>query len=983
MFRSISAKKLLSEYNREQYRQFLINEAVHLSLVEPSAVPGIGASKRRVIFDKFISHPDSKHTVKLISHNDAPQALLWQTEASVLRKAVRYGVINTHALTSRVIGKLGEYRLITINRITKGMISNSYKIKEKLLDLYQDRFEALQEIECLINRDVGINKITKSIKNYIKKLQDLKDNLEISFQDIKEFDLQLCETLHSDLAADIKRATEYLGSLEKIHRVREATNAKGKNSLLQFIRKQMMFGLYELQGINQDLTFNQKRPFALTRGMLNDCIEDARKEIEDYRPHLCNAISPNHQGIFSQNATDLITYNFTEDGLSPQREREVLTAISFIEGWDRVIFNRDNQPQVCNGGEVEDLDVIHSTRWKVYRSFSVFLKSIGQYCFNIVSGIFFKTYPLEVETWQNKDFHLDSARLQQFASPNQPLWKKPFKFFTQIINVIKDLLYGVEDFRDDLVIRMPGEIINDWEATTPLSPLDDILKELSDDLILMHSKEESRLQKILAECGYAYQDRELPAQSKYACIDYPLNADEENDPLLSITKGINAFANIFLHNLFAKDPFGGCVFTTGYALGVAAIFKPAETASLLGSRYVNWISNLSYSMASSKEGAAIAGGSTQGQFFAAAWDTFLHGSSANTMKTLYKVGEDPLTVGAYISAAYSLGYVLTNGIAGHPIPWLGHHLKEDLGRVPELGYPFIGAKFAILLYEGLSSEIQEKNYLVLTIDPTLLNTDKQELTRLQLARWLCQHASDLPKMDPKKLFTLYRHLEIYFSEKDSKSLKKILYPEEQHSIAFQIFSNPLSYIPAILRVFIALVLSTIAKIQHRENSLAPIKRSLISLGDKLKKDGVKLLLFGGEILYLGYSFSASIIKLISFISAITIGRICSNLNFNLGHSFHHFFASVHLFFKSMGEYLFPFNVIKSVGVPHPNHTIQQIENSYTKLLKQAMSPLNRKAPLPGGSPLVPKEKDTADADIASSACVESETVSNYSNGLTL
>lgn len=933
MVHSVSAKELLSEYNQEEYRKFLINNAVSLSLVDISPVPGIGASKRRTFFQKIISHPDSTHQVKFIFRNGSPSSLLWQTDAGTLKKAVRWGVINTHAITSRVVAKLGEYRLFCVEGMVKGMISNSHEVKWRLLDHYQDRCEALQELETLINRGVSLHGLEKYINRYIDKIGLIESQLAGYFSGIKEMDEELHSKLKDEITKDKQRALAFLQHIKATGKEQNTTCARGTYSLLLFIKNQMIFGLYGLQGLNQDLSFDNKRPFALTRGRLNDCIENARKEIEDFQPHLMNAITPKHQGFYAENENDIITYDFAEDNLSPDQEQRFLQAISFIEEWDKLKIE-GGKATVSNETGEAPLDTIRATRWQSHRNFSAFVKSIKSYLFNIILGLFYETYPKQEETWKNSGFHLFSKKLSSDLRPNEPLWKKPLKFFNQIKNAIKDLFYGVEDFHDNLVIRMPEEVMNDWDASAPLVELDSVLNIISHDLKTTKQKEQQRLQKLLAECAYTPLSEGLESNSKLAGVEYPICSDVDNDPLLTAGKGLNSFATIFFHT-FAKDPFGCLVFSSGYALGAAAVFNPSATASLFGSRYVNWFNTFSYTMASSQSGAAIAGGSTQAQFLASIWDTAMHGPSGNTLNAFYKLGEDPFTFSAYVAVAYSLGYVLTNGVGGHPIPWLSEHLKQDLGSVPQVAYPFIGAKFAILLYEGLSAEIPEKNYPVLAVDPSLVSTSVVVLTRLKLCNWLCQHAAHLSKADPKHLFILSRQIDNLFPEKEAKSLKQLLYPEVTHSIAFQVLSHPLSYIPALLRVVIAFPLAYMAHKQRREFPFAPLKRACAHLVEKLQKDSITLLLFVGSLVQLSYTVGAGLIKMVGFMAELTLARINSYYDKKKGHEDHQFFASVHVFIKTLGEVIFPYKAIKSVSVAHPKHTINEIESSYAMLIKQS------------------------------------------------
>ncbi|CEG57485.1 hypothetical protein [Legionella fallonii] len=982
---ALSAKKLLSQYNEEQYRAFLLNDEEQLCLTVTSSVPGIGASQRKDNYKKTISHPDSSQHVKFITKNDEAHSFVWQTKPQQLKNAVRWGIIKTHSITSKVIAALGQYRVLAHERVAKGMISNSQVVKLKLLDLYQDRFEALQGIESLVNKNNTATECETKLLAYIKKLEQIKSNLSVYFVGVMNqsgLDQTTIEQIKSDLDADINRTSLYINALRNTANITSYTAARGQNSMMTFVKEQMIHGLYELQGVNQDLTYSNRREFALTRGELNDFIEDARKEIDDHQPDIRNAITAKHHGFFSEDndsrpvcklagedkeaalktgvytkdlsarstkqfarsvefpdSPTLISYDFSEDELTPQREREILLAISFIEGWDKF----DSQSlTVSNHYGTESLDIYNATKWKNHRNFTAFAKSIGFYIVNFFKSIVLPTKPWEEESWSNDNFHLIAKALREHSSSNEPMWQKPIKLFKQIGYVFADIYNGVRDFGTDLVIKLPDTLVNDWNSCNEPPPLSKVLEKSTTELEEIKGIEEERLRKILERCMITPSEHHKP-QSKFAAVEYALTAGEQNDILTAMARGLNDFAAVFSHNLYAKDPIGGLVFTAAFAVGAGAIYLPTATASVFGTAYVNCFSNFAYSLGSSKLTALVSGGSTQAQLLATGWDSLMHGPSGLATNALYKVGEDPLTVGAYIATATGIGYVLANGIAGYPIPIISDFLKEDLGPSPETSYPFIGAKVALLLYESLLHH-KDRQFPPPEITPELIamarslqstNPEHQKIiNRFLLASWIAANAGAIPKLNQHLLFNLSRQIDILFDKQQSKSLNKILYPEASHSIAYQLFAIPLAYIPTVSRFIISFVLSAFALGSGKALPFEPIKRASLDLYDKISKDLSRLLVFATHMLYLVYTALSTLVKPLVYTFNMLFGRIAAFFDIKPGHGFHKVFAASHTFFRNIGEFLYPTQIIKDATVAHPTNTIMQTEESYKKLLTQ-------------------------------------------------
>jgi len=937
-----SAKVLLEGSNQQRYRELTLNSDKELSLPRVSSVPWIGASPGRDVYKKEYFHEGELRHVKFITKNDDPHAFLWQTNPEQLKQGVRWGIIKTHSITGKVISALGQYRIVAHERAAKGMVSNSQAVKLKLVDLFQDRFTALQDLESLVNKNNTHAEYEKALSDYIKKLINIEAQLDDYFSDVTlaGLDEQSITQIKADLEEDRIRADAYLQSLLKEKDLHPFNRSRGKSSVLEFVKQQMNNGLYELQGINQDMTYSRKRDFALTRGELNDFIEDARKEIEDYQSDSRNALRQTHHGIYRANNENLVSYDFSSDNLTPARERQVLLAISFIEGWDKLEDKKNKTPIISNGKQSEVLDAYVATRWQTHRNVTATIKSVGNYILNIFKGIFVSTYSWEEETWENEAFHLQAAAMRVHAKPIEPMWKKPVYFFKQVGHALIDIFYGIRDFGAKLVIRMPQEIVNDWAASQAMPLLDETLAKATNEIKEISREEQQLILEILKQCGdTSFLSEVSKPTSRLATVEYELSDIEQNDLFNAIIRGLSGFTNVFTHNIYAKDPVAGFVFSTTYMIGVGMIYMPAFSASIFGGTLVNAFNNMSYAMASSPLGAAIAGGSTLAEVSAVAWDGMVHGPSGVAVNTLYQFGEDPLTFGSYLVAAYALGYFLSNGIAGYQIPWLSKMLQEEFGTDPSTGYLLTGGKFAVIFYEALAAHAKTTyvppDLMAPGHRPEDVSTDnRRTIERFKFVFWLSNHAKMLPKLDSKTKFSISRQLDYLFSKEESESLKKLLYPEVRSSIAFQIVSIPLTYIPAVLRFLISPILSFVAWIKNNPYPAEPMRRSGSLLFDKVRKDLTRLVVCGVNINYLFYTLIATVCKMMAYIASMTIGRVAGLFDVKTGHVMHKSFAFIHNFMRNIGEFLYPVRTIKSVNFAHPNDTMIKTESSYEKLLQQ-------------------------------------------------
>lgn len=952
-------KQLLIEHNQKQYQTFLLNDDKQLALPIVSIVPGIAARKnKKNVFIKKIVSCGGESQVCFVQKttcdknenppikNAQPHTFLWKSSAEKIKEGVRWGIIKTESISGKVIAALGQYRITAHERIAKGMISNTQALKLKLLDNYQDRFELLHELESLVNKPNEIGDYAAVFKQYIEKLTSMKDHLE---------DGLFKDQLEKDLMQDITNAQAYLKTIQNDKQsLRKYHRSRGQASILEFVKQQMMRNLYEFQGINQDLTYSRKRWFALTRGDLNDAIEDAKKEIDEYGSDPRNTVELTHHGYFGDNKTNRVAYDFSKDHLTPKQERAVLLAISFIERWDEVKVDDPKYPFVKSKmkdlkNKKASLETIYAPRWRRHRTIKVLLKSLAWYVWNIIKGVFVTTKPWREEAWEESDFHLTAWKLQKYARPREPLWYKPFKVLKNVFSAVSDVFTGIYDFAKNLIFQMPRVLVNDWASTNPLPTLKETFTAIHQEVKLIQKNEKQRLDILLKNCPIKQNQSLSQSDSLLATQAYPLSGAAQNDILNALLRGVDGFSSLFTHNIFAKDPVGGLLFTAAYAVGAGAIFLPAFTAKVLGAGYVKWFTGFAHSMGTSRLISTVAGGSTQAQMLASAWDVLIHGPSSQTAQTVSMLAEDPVTAATYFSLAYGLGYVLVNGINGHPIPWLSKTLKEDLGSKPELSYPLIGGKVAFGFYEVLlpqaNSEYQacqlsyhgqehgEQNFVKTPQHLLKIFQNKTLIQRFFIVQWLNQNAAVLPYLKRTTQALLIRHIDKLFSFNEAKSLKKLIYPQKARSIAFQLFYIPLSYISALSRVLASVFLSLTAWAIQKTYPWEPVKNATADLRKKIVTDLHRLLQFVSHAVYLAYKVSASLVKMVAYTLNMILARIASLVfNQKISHALHRGFASVHNFFRTLGEFFYPARAAKSVAVAHPQSVIKNVEISYGKMV---------------------------------------------------
>jgi hypothetical protein len=355
---------LLAKHNAKQLRYFKLNQEKKddkLLILPPSKVFW------RVLSSHPVEYKKNWHdnSITLIFKKGEFDSFQWRIEsAEQLKEARRLGIIKTHSVTGQVIAALGQYRLGALERVKNGLVSNRYSLKEMLVTHYQDRFEALQEIESLVNSNVGQKKLQEALDAHVKAYKDKLTLLNKALgatanQAFLKVDPNGVRCMQEELESDIKHVEKFLSNSKE----KSFQQATGINSVLTFVKTQMIRNLRQLQNHNQNITYSRKMSFAMTRGDLNSCIEDAEKIIEDYIAWPHDTVAADHQGRY-ENEQGMI-FDSAYHCSSAEEEQRALLAITFIEKENTLDLSDDEDPKVLTTTGNVSLDKIKATKWQV------------------------------------------------------------------------------------------------------------------------------------------------------------------------------------------------------------------------------------------------------------------------------------------------------------------------------------------------------------------------------------------------------------------------------------------------------------------------------------------------------------------------------------------------------------------------------------------------------------------------------------------
>lgn len=951
------AKTVYQHYYNQQYKAFVLgkhNIGESLTLAK-KGWGWMAASKDVDTFTKK-EIPKTHGKLQVIKKNKQVQGILWKTTPEKLRQGLRWGIVKAESITGQVLATLGRYRITAHERVIRGMTSNMQALKLQLLDVHQDKIEALMDLESLVNKRASYDDYKNAMTSYTQKLGRMKAQLARKFSQLQLKRLEfsdLVTRLEDDIDSDIERAEEYLYSLKKEKAVHYANRARGTVSIIEFVKQTMHDTLYALQGLNQDAVFSIG---TLTRGELNNVIEDARYLIDNHQPDLRNAITAKHHLHYDANQHKEIVYDFSADGLSPDDERKTLVAISFIEEWDKVDYVSDwSSPKVANKNkDIGNLTKISATKWLVHPRPVHYL---WEYAKNWFKGLIFPTTPWEDDVFEG--FSLFSHYLLSYARPDDPLWLKTWHFLKKIKNRLWDVVKGVYNFGCDFTLSIPKDLINDWEASKKMPCLTDTLKLASVEARFIAEKEEKILGRVLKKVHQQDLNR-LPKgeEHRLASVDYHLTAGEQQDTITALTQALGSFVGHFTHQVYSKDPVGSLLFTAAFAAGGFSVLFPGVAKTIFLKSYVSGFNDFAKLVGSSPISEALCGGLMQAQAAHLVWNAALEGPSSDLIHVARSLLDNPVPNAFGFAAAYGLGYALAN----IPIPHFHEFIKEELGSSEILNYPVIGIKFGVGLImlvlsgkagEYLGIDIPYDGHEFQKIKRTRLNSSDMYnmgliCQQFNLVQWLNAHASVLPKLSTKIKAQLNRQIDLFFEQHPERaiSLKKLIYPEKTYSIAYQFFAVPLGYIPAVIRVFLSFFVSLFAWLNDNKIAHAPIKNATEALLRKAAKDCNRLFIACMNMVYIAANVLATPFKVVGFTLNLLVGRLAAFVDMHPGHLLHQGFAAIHRGYRWLAAFLTPVRAMKSVVFADPVHTIQEVTNTYESVLGQlgALSTTKSRSP---------------------------------------
>jgi len=1046
-------KAMLEEFNERMFNAWLqsdsANNELHLPVV--SSIPFVKKSSRENI---FIRTPVSgsnkigaKHCIYFIEKNKQPFSLAWRSNREKLRKGVGWGIAVTESMTGKVIGALGHDRVIDNERILKGLASNTRRTKNALLDHYDDRLEALQEIESLVNQNNFAtlqNDYARIFYGYIEQIRKISNAI-----DVKTVGEEIADQLRGDIEESIERANAYLNKVisSSKNNLARFSSAGGTDSVMIFARNEAKWMLYELQGINQDITYDRRKSFALTRGVLNDCIENARKEIDDFKPHPANLMRPEHHGNYMGEVGDdneERVYHYNLDHLSPEREKEIIGAICRIEGWDKVIYNQNDEPELHvegykpakidaenevksqfqllkstlerNGNKlsIEDeaallahvksellkveeihknsttsfrkLTVTVTPNWRSSVNLTTFLKKIGMVLWGAIQSVLVRTQSYDENPWPEKNAHgnyifrptahvLRKSSLTKTyhvndpwyvkirklifgkggnytgARANDPLWFKPYYFFKSLAHAGVNIFMGFREFIYMLVNKLPSDIYYDYQAAKKTLPsleeakalaqtqIDEI--ELDFSLYLQEVNDLIRAAKPEGERDtfQPYSIKNLnryPATAILAEAPYHQRFDK-NDPVTIAVEGGYTFFSFFTHN-FAKNPAGALAFGAGYGFIGGSMLFP-KMFSFLGAAVEKWIENFCLSLASGGASSVTAGASMVAQWCWGLVDFLEHGPQSGAVKTLNIILENPVGIAAGIGVAKAAGQI---AILTVPV------LQEDAGTNKDIYELIVGGKLAVLLTHAFQQAEQnpgkpvkfkvDNKELALTIKA--LTPEQQALKeKIDYVHWLAKYHQTLSKLSQGVKHIHVQHIDRIFKNDpiQANALKKLFFPVYTYSIAHQLITIPLGYIPAVFVLIASFISSALT------SSTIPMRRAGEALGKKILKDLSRLIVAAEKLIHLGSNLFATGFKIPTYLILMLIGRIASLFGARTGHDSYKAIAAVDVGYGEVGDVLYPERAYKFMGGDEHSCSAllrqRDLVESTTKSLMDAMPTL--------------------------------------------
>jgi hypothetical protein len=847
------------------------------------------------------------NTIEIIKKNKKYQSFVWHTTTDKISEAVRWGIVKTYSVTGKAIAALGKYRQIAHERISEGYISNRHKQKLALLDYYQNRLEGLQQLESVVNSGCDTHDVIRALKHYQKSLQNAiadnkKNNQQAELSAFTntfvgtQFSYKSCfNKMHNGISSRMQEVEEYLKWLQE-NNMQQATSATGMNSVLTFVKTQMISHLKEMQNLNQNISYSLKLGFAATRGDLNSCVIDALFAINEHQVDFHNPIIDDHHGIY-HSENNRVCYDSSLQGLSQEQEKRALLAISFIEKMD-VLDTTPEKPILHNnlGITRQNVSIAKATKWAGSDNPFVIAKRSVAFSARLIFGfasvvlapitwplkklgslldVQWLSYPLrKLDSLATFDFDYEKPvklvahLLQKAARPaHVSLRARVGEFLHVAAENIWDIPRGLGDEGVQISLGLYNDVLNDLSDAYEPMEFSKLKQLINIQIADLEEDKKLRMDKIFGKHKVAEQQSVQQGQQlRLAVPAYLPDTGKKNVLHYAVTRGFNAFGNLFMRDIYEKHPFAGWIFTGAYALGGLSVLFPKAFAFL--GPFSEAADKVGHAMAKSGFSTALASGFTLGKIFAGSYEFLLHGRKSWLVTGIKEVEQDPATAIVYTSAAVALGYALAYEL---DVPILSEHLREDIGTVWPVAAGFAGAKLSLLLFELFHSydmadieaeqlanqkirvELREL-YLKanpLEKDDTVIEEKikqafskinkakiikgikehvKKMQERFEMVEFIEKNYQNLPYLSEKYKHQLVRQFERIFDATQVESLKKALYPVQQHSILRTTMNFIGGYPIAIFRLLAGLVSSLFTL------NVQPVKSATSALTKKVGED---------------------------------------------------------------------------------------------------------------------------------------------------
>jgi hypothetical protein len=767
-----SDKELIEHHYQAELFHFRKSAVMELDVFEPSAMWGVSAKTTPTHFSKEMillkpvgyQEGDKASTFQIINRKEAFDSFTWHTTAKKIKAAKRWGIVNTTSLTGNVIGALGYYRAIAHERIADGFISNRFKEKMWLLDLFQDRFEALEQLESLVNQNVAYEESSLA-------LDKLKHALAKYIADMKAIQNKSDENNLESITTDIERAETYLRCLNEDTFV-DYNQATGIDSVLEFVKRQMINNLDEMQGINQALTYNiHDKKFAGTRGDLNSCIVDAQKVIYDHEADAHNAIIDGHHGNFGEDDA-ILAYNSSQNKLNAREEQRACLAISFIEGMNVLHLPDDADeehpvPYIENAHGKFDLKIVAATKWHTNNALGSLARLAANFFVRIVAGFldlavviftfplksfsFIKTIRKTTNLWATTEFNLsETERAENPAKRGDlpvlagyeirektrrrllSLGSKAGSIILNIFdNIVVDFLYGIRDVFHQFTIKFFHTVQDYYADGNPRQDFSEVMDAVDHEATHIQNERlrifdeikmklhgnvpeeapnNAHIHQVIDQAEdevkqeHKAENEAFLMATQFAVTEYAPAGPEMNDLLNAAARGAKKFTSLYMHHIFAKHKVAGIMFTALYAAGGLSVLLPNLMSHILPAKFISFSQTLGHATANGPISSAMAAGANEAQIAAAIWELMLHGPKSWVATGVNELSADPATTIVYAGAAVLIGYAVAFEF---DIPGLSEEIRDSMGSVPPLALGFAGAKLGVLLVEFMHAKVRE------------------------------------------------------------------------------------------------------------------------------------------------------------------------------------------------------------------------------------------------------------------------------------